>query len=320
MPRPSSTFGEPIRTIFLAKENGAPGVELLSTLVSTAKEHQGYDVELSWALPECTNSIRLLARWLKGAAAPSLKLTEIDGNDRTEIWDGETADLAMVGVIVEKCSGALFITSKAPQMEAAATEVKEDVLDDVWVDDNEEEGEEDERQEKTNDLDFLGEAATSVQVLSDQLINLTTGLHSFSVLLKYLEREFYRFDAYGVPLSLIIFEISHPSISPIPLQAVSTAALRIEMIKRPSDIAGHFETRDFALLLPNTQSPTASLIANKVIQVLRAAPLAPGLDKSTLKFSFGIATLPDDGDDLESLIKSAKAAKAASSIAKIGQS
>ncbi len=305
MQRPSSTFGEPIHTIFLATGNGAPGVEVLSTVVSTAKEHQGYDVELSWALPGCTNSIKLMARWLKGAAVPSLKLTEIDGNDRTVIWNGDTGDLALVSEIVEKCSAALFITNKAPQMEAVGTEVEADEPDDDWADDSED----GDQQEKTNDLAFLGEAATSVQVLSDQLINLTTGLHSFSALLKFLEREFYRFDAYGVPVSLIIFEISHPTINPIPLQAFSTVALRIEMIKRPLDIAGHFEARDFALVLPNTQGPTALLIANKVIQVLNAGPLAPGLDKSTLRLCFGIAALPDDGDDLETLIRSAKTAK-----------
>jgi TPP-dependent pyruvate/acetoin dehydrogenase alpha subunit len=46
------------------------------------------------------------------------------------------------------------------------------------------------------------------------------------------------------------------------------------------------------------------------LESLTATPLVKGVDRNSLELAFGIACLPADGDDMESLVMSAKAAKA----------
>jgi GGDEF domain-containing protein len=87
------------------------------------------------------------------------------------------------------------------------------------------------------------------------------------------------------------------------------AAMRISMIKRPLDTLGHFETLDFALILPNTSGSSAAWVANRIYESLTATPLGKGLDRNTLLIAFGVASLPADGDDLESLVLAARDAK-----------
>jgi len=95
----------------------------------------------------------------------------------------------------------------------------------------------------------------------------------------------------------------------LPAQAASIAAARIDLVKRPLDVLGHFETLDYAIVLPNTRASSAAFIANRIYENLTATPLIPGVDKSNLFLSFGVANLPNDGDDLASLVSAAKEAK-----------
>ncbi|MBZ0185297.1 MAG: hypothetical protein K8F91_03520, partial [Candidatus Obscuribacterales bacterium] len=59
-----------------------------------------------------------------------------------------------------------------------------------------------------NVLEFLGSEAEAVGLLDNELVDNRTGLYSYSVLLQFVEIEFYRFEAYHVPFSLILFEMS----------------------------------------------------------------------------------------------------------------
>jgi GGDEF domain-containing protein len=86
--------------------------------------------------------------------------------------------------------------------------------------------------------------------------------------------------------------------------------MRIDLVKRPLDIIGHFEAVDYGLLLPNTTGSSAAFVANRILESLTATPLVKGVDRNSLELAFGIACLPADGDDMESLVMSAKAAKA----------
>lgn len=164
-------------------------------------------------------------------------------------------------------------------------------------------------------LNFLGEGKDNVRTLANGFIRPETGIYSYAALLFFLEYEFYRFEAYNYPLSLIIFEIQKKrdgtmgGADLITGEAAHTAAQRMELIKRPLDTLGHFETLDFAMLLPNTTGPSAAWVANRLYESLTATPLAPKHDRNTLSFAFGIASLPADGEDLNALVTAAKYAK-----------
>lgn len=168
---------------------------------------------------------------------------------------------------------------------------------------------------KGTQLDFLGEAKGQVEAITNSFIRPETGIYHAQALLFFLQYEYFRFEAYNYPLSLIVFEMQKKRdelsqiIDLLSPQAANIAAMRIDLVKRPLDVLGHFETVDYALLLPNTRSSSAAFVANRIHEVLTATPLAKGHDCSTLLLSFGVASLPSDGDDLESLVKAAKAAK-----------
>jgi len=174
---------------------------------------------------------------------------------------------------------------------------------------------------KGSALDFLGEARAQVQAIHESFIRPETGVYSYPALMYFMEYELHRYEAYNFPLSLIVFEIKNRRdggmVSDVlNSQAAGIAAMRIDLVKRPLDIVGHFEAVDYGLLLPNTTGSSAAFVANRILESLTATPLIKGVDRNTLELAFGISSLPADGDDMESLVMAAKAAK---SKAKQGQ-
>lgn len=159
--------------------------------------------------------------------------------------------------------------------------------------------------EPSSELQALGEDGTGAEYLNTQLANPKSGFYEYASILKFLEHEYYRFEAFGMPCSLIIFDMLHKD--PLSTDALTAAGLRISMMSRRVDRVGHFETH-YALLLPATTQAAGGLIATRVLGALSAAPLAPGFDKSSIKFSFGVSGLPEDGTSIENLIIAAKLA------------
>lgn len=162
-------------------------------------------------------------------------------------------------------------------------------------------------------LAFLGAEVAGVQLLSDELLDPSTGLYGYSVVLKFLEFEFYRFESCGVPFSLVLFDMEpqHKDFhtTDVLTEAVNTVAPRLDLVLRKLDIAGHFEGNSYAIVLPGTRLAEAVLLASKCYKTLTAAALAKGLHRGSLKFAFGAAGLPDNGDSLQSVIAAAQAAK-----------
>jgi len=176
---------------------------------------------------------------------------------------------------------------------------------------------------KVGALDFLGDGAKEVNSLLEAMVRQETGVLSYSAFLLYLQHEFYRFEAYGWPMSIILFEMNRKKeydtnqkrgdlqtmFDVLPPSAVQNAAKRIEMVKRPLDILGHYEMLEYALLLPNTRTASAAYVANRILQTLTVTPLIKNLDKKSLKLAFGVANLPADGDSLQQLLSAARKAK-----------
>jgi len=169
---------------------------------------------------------------------------------------------------------------------------------------------------KGSALGFLPETKTEVETLAATLIRPESGLFCYEALLYFLQYEYFRYEAYGFPLSLVVFDIltrkqdaTMEVYDRLPSQAAAIAGMRIDLVKRRLDILGHFEALDYAIIMPNTKASSAAFVANRIYETLTATPLLPGIDRRALFLSFGVANLPADGDDLESLILSAKDAK-----------
>ncbi|MGR9051606.1 MAG: EAL domain-containing protein [Gammaproteobacteria bacterium] len=84
-------------------------------------------------------------------------------------------------------------------------------------------------------------------------------------------------------------------------------AKRMRSILREQDTVSRLGGDEFILLLPATDDRGAALVARKLLQVI-AAPCRIEPYDLTVTASIGIALFPSDGDDLETLSKSADAA------------
>lgn len=176
---------------------------------------------------------------------------------------------------------------------------------------------------KVGALDFLGDGKTEVDSILESMMRPETGVLSYPAFLLYLQHEFFRFEAYGWPMSIILFEMNRKKdhdtnqkrgdlqtmFDVLPPSAVQNAAQRIGMVKRPLDILGHYEMLEYALLLPNTRTASAAYVANRILQTLTVTPLIKNLDKKSLKLAFGVANLPADGDSVQQLLSAARKAK-----------
>lgn len=166
-------------------------------------------------------------------------------------------------------------------------------------------------------LDFLGDGKQVIQNLALNFQRHETGIYSSEALLYFMEYEYYRFEAYNWPLSLVIFDLytKRTSLSNIveadalPPEALQIAVQRIGLVKRPLDMLTHFQQNEFAILMPNTRASQASFVANRILDALTVTPLVPGIDKANLGIAFGVANLPSDGEDIESLLQAAAHAK-----------
>lgn len=164
-------------------------------------------------------------------------------------------------------------------------------------------------------LDFLGDGKQVIQALKYNFLRPDTGIYSLEGILYFLEYEFYRFESYNLPLSLIIMEMSRRkgegsmSVEALPAEAIAQAALRIDLVKRPLDTFGHFENMEFALILPNTRPSQAAFIANRILDAVSNTPLSNDLNRRNLLVAIGIAGLPSDGEDIPALIGAARGAK-----------
>lgn len=156
------------------------------------------------------------------------------------------------------------------------------------------------------DIDRAG-----IQGVVRSLSRQETGIFSYPAFLFLLEQEFMKSAALGLPLSVIVFEPKlrqGETFAPMPMQFVKELLHRIESAKRNFDVLGHFETFDFAMFLPNTQTKTAKVFAARLLEVLSTDPVVPKqLGQAYLMC--GIACAPEDTMELPSLLSAAREAK-----------
>jgi GGDEF domain-containing protein len=148
----------------------------------------------------------------------------------------------------------------------------------------------------------------------------TTGIFSYGAFLYLLQREFYRFERSGGRFSIIVFELGvydekQGAYLRLSAQALNEACERIDKRKRKLDLLAHFQKSSLIMLLPETDSSGAYVFANRMYDMLNKAPLSPLMQGMQIMLSSGIASIPDDCRDLDTLLTYGTYAKRYSSIA-----
>jgi GGDEF domain-containing protein len=143
-----------------------------------------------------------------------------------------------------------------------------------------------------------------------------TGMFTYPAFLYFLEQEYFRGYRSGSPLSVMIMEMrvikGPPEFKREPLDVVAVAEVfrRISSLKRHVDLVAHYETFDYAMILPNTKSSGANIFAQRIVNALLSTPLPGEVHSGRLSLAFGVACIPEDCTDLSYVLAAAEAAKA----------
>ncbi|MDZ4836248.1 MAG: DUF4388 domain-containing protein [Candidatus Melainabacteria bacterium] len=149
----------------------------------------------------------------------------------------------------------------------------------------------------------------AIQSIMMSLRNAETGLFIYPAFLYFLEQEYFRSYRSRSSFSVVVFEIRQKKVIDGKLvrrvlneKAQMDAVLRISNIKRHMDLMAHYDSNDYALLLPNTRTQGAEIFIGRVIEALRSKPLGGEIDASQLAIAFGASSVPDDFKDMSSLL------------------
>ncbi len=172
---------------------------------------------------------------------------------------------------------------------------------------------------KAAPLEAIGIDRGTIQGVIKNLSRPETGLMTYPAFLYLLEQEYLRYESTQLPFSLLIVELRVRQLEkpdappdPLPLTAVREMVKRINGVKRPLDIFAHYETFDYALLLPNTNTAAAALSARRFVELVLKTPLAENIDMQTLMMAGGVGSVPEDCQDLGMLLAAIREAKSQS--------
>ncbi len=170
------------------------------------------------------------------------------------------------------------------------------------------------QQNRIANLKSFGVDENELQMVSKSFLRAETSILTYPGFIYFLDQEYMRYQYFNFPFSVIIFSLGlkkgeHKPIENLPTIAIRRAMQRISQVKRPVDMLGHFEQADFAMLLPNSNASAAGAAANRIIEVLSEAPLTSDIDTRSLWSAYGIATIPEDCQEMDKLLQAAKKAR-----------
>ncbi|HUX16400.1 MAG TPA: GGDEF domain-containing protein, partial [Phycisphaerae bacterium] len=137
---------------------------------------------------------------------------------------------------------------------------------------------------------------TNVRALKEQAVrDPLTGLFSKQVFWAFLEKEFHRARRYAYPLAVVVVDMDDlKAINDGRGHLAGDAAIRavgsvLEGSRRGSDVAVRFGGDEFVLLLPQTDSAGAQIVAERVRQTVENASIEHAGNTLSLTVSIGFA-------------------------------
>jgi GGDEF domain-containing protein len=129
-----------------------------------------------------------------------------------------------------------------------------------------------------------------------------------------LQQEYHRHERTGSSFALAFFSMAQTNmldgnVTPLDPNAFLDAVRRIHQAKRKLDVLGQFDPQNCAIMMPETDAAGAAVFAHRIIDMMKKPPLTGVMDGAQLVYSFGIAAIPDDVRDLETLIAAVRVAK-----------
>lgn len=145
------------------------------------------------------------------------------------------------------------------------------------------------------------------------LTRLETDVFTYPVFQYFLKQEIARYSVDAKAFTLLVFDllIDKPNgQEKMPLNAAKIALERVRGVKREVDILGHFETFDYAIILPQTATRSAAIVAQRILERINGEAIsALGGSNGQINIAFGLAAFPQDGKSVGALMAAAAEAK-----------
>lgn len=143
----------------------------------------------------------------------------------------------------------------------------------------------------------LGPASVMAQLTREETGILTQDAFEF-----FLEREFSRAFRFGAAFTFMPFciTVSATGWPVLPIESVALITRALNKMRREVDILGHFGERSFAFILPGVESAQGCGLVDRIATNLPQA--IPELAHYAPILHFGIASVPQDAQDLTQLV------------------
>jgi hypothetical protein len=133
------------------------------------------------------------------------------------------------------------------------------------------------------------------------------GVMSYLAFLYFVEQEYYRFECFQSPYSLVLIKthfISKQGEKPLNKAALEELVKRLTRIKRKADNLAYYQREHLALLLPQTEVEGVRAFANRIVQEIMSQPLSQEQRENgeTISLTIGLASLPEECEDWVSMI------------------
>src|SRR5262245_11292701 len=142
-----------------------------------------------------------------------------------------------------------------------------------------------------------------------------TGLYNHRHFHERLALEVERSQRSGLPLSLLMLDVDHfkqfnDSFGhPAGDEVLRQLARVLADARRANDVVARYGGEEFAVILVDTAKLTAAKVAERVRERVYAHDFSDAAQRAgRIGISIGVATFPDDGSDVESLVRAADGA------------
>jgi GGDEF domain-containing protein len=160
-------------------------------------------------------------------------------------------------------------------------------------------------------MEMVGPPPVDQVIIESEKRNLVrpeTGLTSFPMFFHFLEVELSRNAWRTSPFSVVILELRNRS-EALSNEALQQAANCFAALKEPFDLFAHYKLCDFAILVPLRVDEECRSLLEKFNSRLRSLTLHGVASPEDLSLFFGVASVPADADQPNTLLIAAERAK-----------
>ncbi|MBX9694082.1 MAG: DUF4388 domain-containing protein, partial [Cyanobacteria bacterium] len=133
-----------------------------------------------------------------------------------------------------------------------------------------------------------------------------TGLLIYPALQYFIALECQRHAVSQTAVSLVVLSLTRRSNGQSPdVATVHEVFELIRSLARPIDIPGHFQMFDYGILMPDSNSRSAAVLCQKILETISNSQFKSRIDANDIAMCFGIASMPDDCRAMNQLLSAA---------------